>query len=98
MKLRALLLICLLTRPVAGEEDPFERAPISYSSTTPQDAISALKTKLATGEIRLEGDEKQVVRQLLAALKVPEASQMLVFSKTSFQKDRISPVHPRAVY
>ena len=100
MKLRypTLFLMCLLTRPVAGEEDPFERVPISYSSTAPQDAISALKAKLATGEVRLEGDEKQVVRELLAALGVPETSQMLVFSKTSFQKDRINPAHPRAVY
>jgi hypothetical protein len=46
----------------------------------------------------LEGDEKTVVRTVLAALGVPEASQMLVFSKTSFQKDRISPGRPRAVY
>jgi hypothetical protein len=34
----------------------------------------------------------------LGALKVPESSQMLVFSKTSFQRDRISPANPRAVY
>jgi hypothetical protein len=34
----------------------------------------------------------------LAALGVPETSQMLVFSKTSFQKERINPDHPRAIY
>jgi hypothetical protein len=35
---------------------------------------------------------------LLEALKVPAESQMLVFSKTSMQRQRISPRTPRAVY
>jgi hypothetical protein len=94
----ALLVICLFTFRVAAEDDSFEREPICYSKATPKDAVSALKAKLASGEVRLEGDEKQVVRSLLAAVGVPESSQMLVFSKTSFQKDRISPAHPRALF
>ena len=94
----ALLALCLLILPAAGEEDTFERDPICYSKATPQDAVSALKRELVSGEVRLQGDERQVVRDLLAALRVPESSQMLVFSKTSFQKDRINPAHPRALY
>jgi hypothetical protein len=93
-----MLLFGLTACLAAGAEDAFERSPISYSSATPRDAITALQARLASGEIRLDGDEKQVVRGLLEALDVPEASQMLVFSKTSFQKDRISPAHPRALY
>src|SRR5579859_5723571 len=81
-----------------GEEDAFERPPISYSTAAPRNAVSVLERKLVSGELRLEGDEKQIIRGLLAALNIPEASQMLVFSKTSFQKDRINPAHPRAVY
>jgi hypothetical protein len=92
------LVLCLAVSLAVAEEDAFERAPILYSSAVPKDAVTALETRLACGELRLEGDEKQIVRSLLAALKIPEASQMLVFSKTSFQKDRISPAHPRAVY
>jgi hypothetical protein len=38
------------------------------------------------------------MRQILAALGVPEASQVLVFSKTSLQKDLISPSTPRAMF
>ena len=95
---RVILLISLAGQLAASAEDAFERAPISYSTATPHDAITALEARLRSGEVRLEGDEKQVVRSLLAALGVPEASQMLVFSKTSFQKDRISPEHPRAIY
>ena len=94
----SLLFVALTVSPAIGADDAFERAPISYSTSTPHDAISVLKTKLASGAIRLEGDEKQVVRDLLRALEIPEASQMLVFSKTSFQKDRIDPAHPRAIY
>ena len=93
-----IIALALLGYAAAADQDPYERAPISYSSTTPQDAISALKSKLALGEVRLQGDERQVVRILLKALGIPETSQMLVFSKTSFQKDRINPDHPRAVY
>lgn len=81
-----------------AEDEAFERAPIAYSTATPHDAITALEAKIASGAIRLEGDEKKIVRTVLSTLGVPEASQMLVFSKTSFQKDRISPARPRAVY
>ena len=35
---------------------------------------------------------------LLRELKVSETSQILVFSKTSFQRERISPKTPRAIY
>src|SRR5512135_1012220 len=82
----------------AGAEEAFERSPISYSTATPHDAISTLEAKLARGQFHFQGDERQVIRSLLAVLGIPEASQMLVFSKTSFQKDRINPVHPRALY
>ena len=38
------------------------------------------------------------LRSLLKGLEVPESSQVLVFSKTSFQRERISPETPRALY
>lgn len=94
----ALLLLSLFSDPSLGADDAFEQAPISYSAAKPQDAVSALEAKLASGALRLEGNERQVVRGLLSALGIPETSQMLVFSKTSFQKDRINPAHPRALY
>src|SRR5579859_4187731 len=94
----AVLLLIISAGLAAADDDAFERAPISYSSTSPHDAVTGLESSIAAGQVRLEGDEKQVVRTVLARLGVPEASQMLVFSKTSFQKDRISPARPRAVY
>ncbi len=96
---RHLTLAALLqAASVWGAEESYERPPISYSSAKPNDAISALQANLASGKVRLEGDERQVIRHLLKVLGIPEASQMLVFSKTSFQKDRIDPAHPRAIY
>ena len=94
----AMLLFGLSGSLAAGADEPFERAPISYSSATSQDAVTALQARLASGEVHLTGDENHVVRGLLRALGVSEASQMLVFSKTSFQKDRINPARPRAIY
>ena len=79
-------------------EEAFEREPIAYSARPPHDAVQSLERQLADGTIRLEGDDRAVVRQLLGHLGIPEASQMLVFSRTSFQNDLIRPNHPRALY
>jgi len=93
-----LLVSCLFWQAALGADDPFEKPPISYSSARPRDAITALGARMASGSLDLSGDERKVVGTLLAALGIPASSQMLVFSKTSFQKDRIDPAHPRAVY
>jgi len=93
------LLVLVAMALMAGVADqPYERAPVSYSTAVPQDAIAKIQEQLATGKIGLEGDERQVLRSLLAALNIPEASQVLVFSKTSLQRDLIDPAHPRALY
>jgi hypothetical protein len=80
-------------------DDEFEREPIFYSQSVPNNLISRLQAKLDSGEVTLthEGD-KSYLRSLLQALEVPEASQTLVFSKTSLQMRRISPRTPRAIY
>lgn len=80
-------------------DDEFEREPILYSQSTPNNRISRLQQELDSGEITLthEGD-KTYVRSLLKALDIPEASQTLVFSKTSLQLRCISPRTPRAIY
>ena len=80
-------------------DDEFEREPILYSQSTPNNRVSRLQQKLDSGEITLthEGD-KSYVRSLLKALDIPEASQTLVFSKTSLQLRCISPRTPRAIY
>lgn len=85
-------------RWIGRAEDAFEREPISYSTTHPKDRVQAIERSLASGELRLEGDDRSILRQLLARLEIPEQSQLLVFSRTSFQNDLIRPEHPRALY
>jgi hypothetical protein len=77
----------------------FEQEPIRYSRTEPDNCVSRLMERLKTGEAKLSFDDQfGYLRSLLSALEVPTSSQMLVFSKTSFQRNRIGPRTPRALY
>jgi hypothetical protein len=72
---------------------------IKYSTTPPQDAVAHLNQELAAGTRKLSRTEKHgYLESVLAALNVPAESQVLVFSKTSFQAPRINPQNPRALY
>lgn len=75
----------------------FEQPPISYSATTPR-GFSALQARISSDALRFSGSEKDGLNILLAALDVPVESQLLVFSKTSLQRRRITPDRPRALY
>ncbi|MBT5902370.1 MAG: hypothetical protein HOH58_09715, partial [Opitutaceae bacterium] len=79
-------------------EENYENPPIAYSRTTPEDAITRLQNRLAETGMPDADDEKEILRLLLAELDVPISSQLLVFSRTSLQRDRISPTNPRAIY
>lgn len=76
----------------------YEEPPIRYSATMPQDAITRLQVRLATGEVALAGRELVMLRTVLKELGVSVESQTLVFSRTSLQRDRIRPDQPRALY
>lgn len=82
----------------AQDPEAYELPPINYSQTKPHDVITRLQTTLGSGQLKLGGTDREVVQSLLRALHIPLTSQMLVFSKTSFQKDIIGPGHPRALY
>jgi hypothetical protein len=83
---------------VAVAQD-FERPPIEYSLATPENCVSQLQSRIDSGEAKLEfSNDLGYLTSVLAALKVPHESQMLVFSKTSLQRQRISPATPRAIY
>jgi hypothetical protein len=88
------LVSCLLGQPA----EDFEKAPIRYSATKANERVTALQAKLAAGTLKLEGSAKSIVRTLLQELDVPVASQIVVFSKTSLQRSRISPDHPRSLF
>ena len=93
----AVLAILLATSPILA--DDFERAPINYSKATPDNVISRLQAKLDARKHELKYDNDHgYLPAVLAALDVPISSQVLVFSKTSLQRTRISAKTPRAIY
>jgi hypothetical protein len=78
---------------------PFSEAPIYYRSAPLTDPVAVLKQRIDAGKVKLTYEpEHGYLRSVLRLLKVPESSQTLVFSKTSFQSSKISPDHPRALY
>ncbi|GDY23673.1 hypothetical protein LBMAG56_50200 [Verrucomicrobiota bacterium] len=78
---------------------PFDEDTIAYSKTKAQGSIPTLQEKIDGGQVKLKFDPQfGYLPAVLAALGVPKSSQGLVFSKTSFQRERIAPGHPRAVY
>lgn len=78
---------------------PFDEETINYSKQKDTGPIAQLQAKIDRGELKMNHGEKfGYLPSLLEALGVLTNSQMLVFSKTSFQRERIAPRTPRAIY
>jgi len=94
------LIIALLSVFVGSARaiETYEQSPMNYSASQPNDAITRLQARLVSGAVRLGGRDQELLSGLLGELQVPVESQVLVFSKTSLQRQRISPDHPRAIY
>src|SRR5262249_50674955 len=70
---------------------PLDNESIGYTSRQNHDPVQRLNERIARGEVKLSFDDRHgYLRSVLDALKVPIESQLLVFSKTSFQASRIS--------
>lgn len=77
----------------------FEGDPIRYTQAQPDNIVSRLNAKLLSGDVKLERSPRfGYLPAVLDALGVSPESQMLVFSKTSFQRQKIAPRTPRAIY
>lgn len=97
--MRCWLLFLALLTPVSGQADYWDLPPIRYSDSKATDSLSKLAADLESGAKRVEGETPlEQLRFVLRELKVPEESQMLVFSKTSLQNSLIHPKNPRALY
>ncbi len=71
----------------------------NYLTASVHDPVALLQAKLQAGKVALGHDDRQgYLRSVLEQLNVPISSQVLVFSKTSFQRTRIAPESPRAIY
>ena len=79
---------------------PLDHDAIQYAKAPVDDPISRLAKLVARGEVKLEFDEDGFgyLRSMLKALDLSIDSQVLVFSKTSFQAPRIGARTPRALY
>ena len=87
-----------LARAAAGQ-DEYDQPPISYSATAPRDPAARLAQLLDSGKLQFKHDAGTgYLRALLEHLRIPRSSQSLVFSKTSLQRQLISPQTPRALY
>jgi hypothetical protein len=98
--LTVILLVCVSASvPLrARDAEPYEQPPINYSATQPQDPIAGLQARLAAGEVKYGDTDRDLLQALLRELKIPVESQVVVFSKTSLQRQRIRPDHPRVIY
>lgn len=87
-----------LSGTVFGQAD-YEQPPIDYLKAPVYDRVAELIGRLDAGTTKLEyTSEHGYLASVLRELQVPVSSQVLVFAKTSLQRDRISPRTPRALY
>jgi hypothetical protein len=94
-------LFLFLAAPEAGAQRfaEYELPPTLYSKTEADNAITRLQERIDSGELKLIGTlEEETLRRCLAALGVSPDTQVLVFSKTSLQRNRIHPTTPRALF
>jgi hypothetical protein len=77
----------------------FDEGTENYNKAQPNDPVSQLQAWVKTNKTTLEfSPEHGYLDAVLEKLKIPKSSQVLVFSRTSFQRERISPKTPRALY
>lgn len=100
--MRVYLLIPLLIlggTSVRAGQDFFELPPIKYSQTASQDAVAKMAAEIELGDWVVGNvDGKAFLKAVLKKLNIPEESQVLVFSKTSFQNSLINQRNPRSIY
>lgn len=78
---------------------PLDHPAIRYMDAPVSDVITRLNERIRKGEAKLAFDDHfGYLPAVLRELHVPVSSQVLVFSKTSFQAPRISPRTPRCLY
>jgi hypothetical protein len=78
---------------------PLDDWAIQYGTRPLADPVTLLQQRVRRGEAKLEYDpDYGYLPSVLCNLQAPVSSQVLVFSKTSFQAARISPRVPRALY
>jgi hypothetical protein len=90
------------TRAQTTEEAlvPIDHPAIQYNQTPLHDRVTRVTQDIKSGKanITLRTDGTGALVSLLQTLGINQDSQVMVFSKTSFQASIISPRNPRAIY
>lgn len=95
----ALTLTAMIASGAAEFEPDLSAEAHRYFDRVPTDRFTRRLADLEGGRVELDrSSEKAFVKSLLAALEIPESSQLLVFSNTSLQLSLINPSNPRALY
>ncbi|MDZ4781453.1 MAG: hypothetical protein SGJ19_14475 [Planctomycetia bacterium] len=98
-RVAAAILVALIGTRAARAQYDFEGAPINYATAPTDQPVSQLIERLSRDGASLKREGRQgILKALLEAWEIPVSSQVLVFTKTSFQSERISPKTPRALY
>jgi hypothetical protein len=93
------LFVVLAAAGLARAQALYEQEPINYLTAPANDPVARLQKRITSGEIKLERNVRNgYLDSVLRQLDIPVSSQSLVFSKTSFQRDHISPANPRALF
>jgi hypothetical protein len=99
------LAACLLSPLVADDFQgsshlmDFELDPIRYSKAASKTMVDALGASIDSGRQVIQYSETGgYLHGLLESLDISTTSQVLVFSKSSAQRDHINPRNPRAIY
>ena len=88
-----------ISSSAASAQLDFESEPINYNTAPLSDRVPQLATAIENGDAEPKYDDRHgYLRAILDSLDVRVSSQVLVFSKTSFQLRRITSQRPRAVY
>lgn len=88
-----------LVAPPATLRYDAEYPTVRYATTPRTDRVAQLRARLAARETTLRyAEPRGYLDSLLAALAIDASSQILVFSQTSLQSERIRPAAPRAIY
>lgn len=95
----SLVAVYLLASPALAQLDGLDREPINYKTARADNPVESLQRRIDRGQAKFDFvDDHGYLPSLLAELNIPRSSQALVFSKTSLQRDRITPKTPRAIY
>lgn len=91
--------LLLVSFPARADVSDLYQPPINYETAPAENPVTRVQAQITSGQKKLTFDEDRgYLKSFLAALNVPESSQVLVFSKTSLQRSRIGPKTPRAIY